>query len=282
MNWLDGFNKVITYMEDHLEEEIDYETLADILGYSVYHFQRLFMMISGVSVAEYIRSRRLSQAAFELLNDNSKVIDVAFKYGYSSPTSFNRAFKAMHGVPPKDIKKGDSLLKAYPPLSFELTMKGASTLDYRIVKTETFTVVGEKLATTMENGICYKALPSFWEEIKKSGKIPQILALMNTPPFGLLGVSDYNPDFSESEFNYLIAVSTDKEPPKEFSRLVIPATTWAAFPHKLEASEKVQNFQHKIVTEWLPTSGYEFTKGPDLEVYNEDGSMETWIPIKKL
>lgn len=100
MNWLEGFNRVVDYIEQHLEEETDYQAMADILGYSTYHFQRLFMMVAGTSAAEYVRCRRLAKAAAELLSGNSKVLDIAMKYQYSSAGSFNRAFKAMHGMAP--------------------------------------------------------------------------------------------------------------------------------------------------------------------------------------
>ena len=118
MNWMDGFNRVVEYREQHWEEEMDYQAMADILGYSPYHFQRLFMMVAGLSLSEYIRSRRLSKAAAELLEPGSKVPDVALKYGYSSPNSFNLAFKDMHGVPPGDGKRTGVTIKAFPPLPF--------------------------------------------------------------------------------------------------------------------------------------------------------------------
>lgn len=278
-NWFDSLNEIVLYIEENLEEEISYDTLGKMMGYSPYHLQRLFLMVAGVSLSEYIRCRRLSKAAQELISQNSKITDLAYKYGYSSPTSFNRAFKAFHGVTPKELKKNSVLIKAYPPLTFELSIKGASSLDYRIVRTEAFKIVGKKLSTTMENGASYKELPAFWQQLQQSGAIPDILALMNCQPFGLLGVSDYNPNLNKSEFDYYIAVATTSPTPDGYEELIVPTTTWAAFPHKVASPEEMQKFQHQIVMDWLPSSGYQFAFGPDLEVYGNDNTLETWIPV---
>ncbi|WP_321385393.1 AraC family transcriptional regulator [uncultured Enterococcus sp.] len=278
-NWFDSLNEIVLFIENNLEEEISYDELGKMMGYSTYHLQRLFLMVAGVSLSEYIRCRRLSKAAQELISHNSKITDLAYNYGYSSPTSFNRAFKAFHGVTPKELKKNSVLIKAYPPLSFELSIKGASSLDYRIVHTEAFKIVGKKLPTTMENGASYKELPAFWQQVQQSGEIPDILALMNTEPLGLLGVSDYNPNLKKSEFDYYIAVATTAPTPDNYEELIIPAATWAAFPHRMASPKEMQKFQHQIVMDWLPSSGYQFAFGPDLEVYGQDNSLETWIPV---
>ncbi|MGL4697001.1 AraC family transcriptional regulator [Enterococcus larvae] len=278
-NWFDSLNEIITYIENNLEEEISYDELSKMMGYSIYHLQRLFLMVAGVSLSEYIRCRRLSKAAQELISQNSKIIDLAYKYGYSSPTSFNRAFKAFHGVTPKELKKDSVVIKAYPPLTFELSIKGASSLDYRVVHTEAFKIVGKKIHTTMENGISYRELPEFWQKIQQNGEIPGILSLMSQQPMGLLGVSDYNPNLDQSEFDYYIAVATTLPTPEGYEELTIPAATWASFPHKLTSPEDMQKFQHQIVMDWLPSSGYQFAFGPDLEVYGKDDTLETWIPV---
>lgn len=276
------FNEIITYIENNLTEEIDYKQLGKIVGYSPYHLQRLFLMITNIPISEYIRNRRLSCSAYDLLNDNNSVTDIAYKYGYSSPTSFNRAFKAFHGVTPRDIKKQETFIKAYPPLSFELSIKGANSINYKIVNTESFRIVGKKLHTTMEGGKSYGELPIFWQKIQQTDDVPKLLSLMNKEPFGLLGVSDYNPSLEENAFDYYIGVSTNCEQIEGYDELVIPETTWATFPHHLGSPEEMQQFQKQIVMEWLPTSGYQFAFGPDLEVYGQDNTVETWIPVSKL
>lgn len=280
-NWFDNLNEVITYIETTLDQEIDYAVLSKMMGYSTYHVQRLFLMVANVSLAEYIRSRRLSQAAHELLTDDITITELAFKYGYSSPTSFNRAFKSFHGITPKDIKKPDTLIKTYAPLVFNFSIEGASTMEYKLIQTKAFKIVGKKIQTTMEGKKSYNDIPVFWGNIQKSGEIPTLLSRMNTPPFGLLGVSDYNPLLEENAFDYYIGVSSSIEASADLETLEIPDTTWAVFPGNLGSPEGLQNFQKKIVVEWLPTSGYQFAIGPDLEVYGNDNTVEFWIPVKK-
>ncbi len=279
MNWLEGFNQVIEYIENHLEDEIDYEEIANIFGYSVYHVQRLFAMVAGVPFSEYIRNRKLSKAAMELQSSECKVIDIALKYGYSSPNSFHRAFKVLHGVAPSDVKKEGITIKAYPPLCFELTVKGAQAMEYRIVRKNTFRIVGVKLHTTLENGECYRNAPLFWSNLVQTGGHNNILALMNQEPYGLLGVSNYSPDFSSGEFDYFIACSTDKQVPEGMEEFIVPESTWAIFSLDSKDAEAIQKLEQRIVMEWLPTSGYEFAKAPDIEAYDENGKTEIWLPI---
>lgn len=280
-NWFDNLNEVIIYIETNLDQEIDYAVLSKIMGYSTYHVQRLFLMVANVSLAEYIRSRRLSQAAHELLTDDITITELAFKYGYSSPTSFNRAFKSFHGITPKDIKKPDALIKTYAPLVFNFSIEGASTMEYKLIQKKAFKIVGKKIHTTMAGEKSYDDIPIFWEQIQKTGEIPALLSRMNTPPFGLLGISDYNPLLEENAFDYYIGVSSSIEPSDDLETLEISDTTWAVFPRDLGSPEALQNFQKKIVVEWLPTSGYQFAIGPDLEVYGNDNTVEIWIPVKK-
>lgn len=281
MNLLDGFNKVIDYIEQNLECEIDYEKVAAVFGYSVYHVQRLFAMVSGTPLAEYVRHRRLSKAAAELQGGNDKVIDVAVKYGYSSPNSFNRAFKAFHGIAPGDVKKGGVSIKAYPPLFFEIAVKGAQAMNYRIEQKKAFRIVGIKMSTTMANGECYQAAPAFWSNLMKDGGQNKIIALLNQEPAGLLGVSNYSPDFSTGEFDYYIACATDKPVPDGMAEFIVPASTWAVFPCQEMGADAIQKLEQRIVMEWLPTSGYQFAKAPDVEIYSEIGMEAMWIPVMK-
>lgn len=282
MNWLDGFNKVIEYIENQLHDEIDYEQIASIFGYSVYHVQRVFAMVAGIPLSEYIRNRRLSVAAMELQDKEHKVIDIALKYGYSSPNSFNRAFKAFHGIAPSDVKKDGVIIKAYPPLHFELTVKGAKTMEYRIMKRKEFRIVGIRLHTTMENGECYQKTPVFWSDLINSGGQDRILDLMNKEPYGLLGVSNYSADFSSGVFDYYIACSSDKPIPEGMTEFTVPEATWAVFSINSINADAVQKLEQDIVMEWLPTSGFEFAKAPDIEVYDEKGNTEIWIPVIKI
>ena len=140
MEWVECLNRTITYMEEHLTEEIDYEALARLACCSSYHYQRMFAYMAGVSLGEYIRRRRMSRAA-EDLQAGEKVLDTALRYGYQSPTAFNRAFQAVHGVPPSAVREPGVSVKSFPPLRFTVMIKGAEEMEYRIEKREAFRVV---------------------------------------------------------------------------------------------------------------------------------------------
>ena len=123
MDWLRGMNNVLKHIEENLTQQIQYESLARIVGCSVYEFSRIFSFMSGMSISEYIRRRRLSQAVFDIQSGKDKIIDIASKYCYESPTTFSRAFKELHGVAPISARKVNVSLKTYPPITFALTIK---------------------------------------------------------------------------------------------------------------------------------------------------------------
>ncbi len=207
---------------------------------------------------------------------------MALRYGYESPTAFTRAFRAVHGIPPSAAQKEGSPLKAYPRISFQITIKGVTEMEYRIVQKEAFRIVGVRDPLIMDVEESFKRVPEFWKEVGMSGKIPQIAALINNEPHGVLGVSTCN---GEGEENfYYIAASTDKPAPEGMHEFTVPACTWAVFTGT-GGSQEIQELQMRIVAEWLPTSGYEWGNAPDIEVYlNEDPAdmrYEVWLPVAK-
>ena len=142
MDWLVRMNNAMEYIEDNLADEISYEKVAQIACCSTYHFQRMFSYITNVPLSEYIRRRRLTLAAFELQTSDIKVIDVAIKYGYESPEAFSRAFKNLHGVMPSSARDMGISLRAYPRMTFSISIKGDIKLDCRIEKRESFDMFG--------------------------------------------------------------------------------------------------------------------------------------------
>ena len=124
MEWIERLNDAVGYIEEHLTDEIDYGQLGRVACCSSYHFQRMFAYMAGIPLSEYIRRRRMSLAAVDLQGNDMKVIDVANKYGYSSPTSFNRAFQSVHGIAPSVVKNGGISVKSFPPVIFKITVKG--------------------------------------------------------------------------------------------------------------------------------------------------------------
>ncbi|CAM2966518.1 AraC family transcriptional regulator [Hathewaya histolytica] len=282
MEWLERLNESIQYIESNLDGKIEYERAAKIACCTAYHFQRMFSYIAGVPLSEYIRNRRLTRAAFDL-QSGDKVIDVSLRYGYESPTAFNRAFQKVHSVSPSVAQKEGTFLKAYPPISFKITIKGVGEMKYSIVKKEQIRIVGIK--TPLEKNIeeNFKTVPNLWQEAAQSGVINQIVSLMEPDSRGILGVSACMDSLERWE--YYIATKTDKEVPKGMNECIIPAGTWAVFPGEGAMPMAIQEIEKRIITEWLPTSGYEYADAPDIELYlNQDpanAKFEVWIPIRK-
>ncbi|SFC24483.1 AraC-type DNA-binding protein [Alkalibacterium subtropicum] len=145
MDWLQRMNGAINYIEDNLTNEIDYAVAAKMACCSVYHFQRMFSFIIDIPLSEYIRRRRLTLAAFEVQNSDVRVIDLALKYGYQSPDAFTRAFYKLHGVTPTMARNMGTQLKAYPRISFHISIKEDKEMSYRIVEKGEYKVVGKSI-----------------------------------------------------------------------------------------------------------------------------------------
>lgn len=281
MEWIENFNRAINYLEEHMTEEIDYDEAAKVAGCSIYHFQRMFAYMANSTLTEYVRRRRMSLAAVELQNSDIKIIDLALKYGYNSPTAFNRAFQSIHGVAPSAVREQGVTLRAYPPISFKMIIKGAEEMNYRIEKKEAFRIVGigAKLYKEIEKN--FEVVPQMWGKAVAEGILPKLAAMMDAEPKGILGVSAYH---ETEDSKYYIAVATTQPAGEEFEEYIVPSFTWAVFPGT-GSSQEMQEFEKRIVTEWLPTSGYEYDNGPDVEVYlNPDpanATYEVWIPVKQ-
>lgn len=285
MDWMNKMNEAVAYIERGLDGEIDLAEAGRIAGCSAYHFQRVFGYMANTTLAEYIRRRRLSRAAVELQGSDAKVIDVAMKYGYDSPTAFSRAFAALHGMSPSEARSAAGSFTSYPPLSFQITIQGVHAMNYRIEQLESFKIVGAKLATTTENDRGYAEIPEFWARTAQSGAIPKLCTLMDRQPMGVLGVSQG--DWNKTAFDYYIGVATNQPTPPEFEELVVPAATWAIFESVGPMPGAIQELQKRIVTEWLPSSGYGYAEAPDIEVYGEgdqsaaDYRCQVWLPVVK-
>ena len=280
MEWIDRLNDTINYIEEHLTDEIDYEQLGRIACCSSYHFQRMFAYMAGIPLSEYIRRRRMSLAAVDLQGRDMKILDVAGKYGYSSPTSFNRAFQSVHGVAPSAVKNEGISVKSFPPITFKITIKGAEEMNYRIETKEAFRIVGVSVPLYKEIEKNFAIIPPKWQEISQNGTLQRLIGMMDPPPMGVLGVSTCN---DTEQWRYYIAVSTSQAQ-GDLEEYTVPAATWAIFPGQ-GTNQSIQELEQRIVTEWLPTSGYEYGNAPDVEVYlnpdPQNAQYEVWIPVVK-
>lgn len=280
MEWVERWNEAIRYIEAHLTEEIDYAQLGRIACCSVYHFQRMFAYLAGVPLAEYIRRRRMSLAAADLQSTGIRVIDAAAKYGYDSPTAFNRAFQAVHGMPPSAVRGGGVPVRSFPAIRFQVTVKGAEEMNYRIETKEAFRIVGVSVPLHREIEQNFAVIPQKWQQIAEDGTLQRLAGMMDTPPMGVLGVSTCN---DAEPWRYYIAVSS-RQPTGDLEEYTVPAATWAVFAGE-GTNASIQELERRIVTEWLPTSGYEYGSAPDVEVYltpdPEHAKYEVWIPVVK-
>lgn len=283
MTMLEGLNRAIHYIEEHLDQEIDYGEIARAACTSQSHFQRMFGFVADMPLSEYIRRRRLTLAAFALQSGHDRILDIALKYGYQSADAFARAFQNLHGIPPSKARESGVTLKAYPRILFTLSIKGVAAMNYRVEEKEGFWVVGIKESVTTVEGENFKRIPQMWGELSRE-TFKAILGLSDREPRGILGVCA---DMEGDRFDYWIAAPTTKPCPQGLHALEIPPCTWAVFEATGPLPGAIQELFTRIYTEWLPTSGYEHAPAPEIEWYSEGDAASpayksaVWIPILK-
>jgi AraC family transcriptional regulator len=271
-------NHALDYIENHLEEEIDYKKLAQIAQCSEYHFPRMFSSIAGISLSEYIRRRRLTYAAFDIQKSDIRILDVAMKYGYESADSFARAFQKIHGITPSRARKDGVQLKAFPRITLQFSIKGDSEMDYRVVKLDFDIKIigkGKKVKTSK----AFQTILTLWSGSRKDGFMQQLIDLSWEEPKctleSLLGVCGTEAAIQDETFTYFMGVRYDGEAPSEMETIHITHKTWAVFPGIVNAWER-------LYTEWVPTSGYELANIPCIECYyppKHKPRNELWVPV---
>lgn len=278
MDWMKRLNRSIEYIEQHLTEELDYEKIAEIAGCPSYYFQQMFLYMTDMTLREYLRRRRLSLAAVELQKEGGKVIDVAMKYGYESPTAFTRAFKNLHGVAPSAIRTENALFQAYPPIRFTVAVTGGRPLRFRVEEKEAFRIVGITCPLHRELTRNFEEIPAVWDRALADGTLERLGAMMEGEPHGLLGISVHHTE----DWKYFIAVRSGQMA-QGFAEYEIPACTWAVFEGR-GTNRTLQELEKRVITEWLPNSGYVYANTPDIEVYikadPQDAVYEYWLPIQ--
>lgn len=285
---LETLNTILTYLEDHLLEDLDVEGLAKEMGISSYHLKRTFSFLAGMSLADYIKGRRLALANAALIAGES-VTTVAFTYGYHSVEGFSRAFKEFSGFLPSEVMK-NKWQKNFPPLIFSLQVKGGRKMQFKLEDKAAFNLVGVKKRVPLqfvgENSEIIALAKSITPEQKE-----QMKALANLYPKQVLNAS-YN--FSEGrleekgELTHFIGVATDQSVTKENLEVKeVPAHTWGIFPSIGPFPQALQETWGKIYSEWLPTSGYELVAAPEISFTkfspdNQTAYSEIWIAVKKM
>lgn len=275
---------MVDYIEEHLldDEKLSPEEIAKRVLMPSAQFYRLFPFITGVSVREYVRRRRLTLAAQELLSTDVKIIDAAFKYGYESPDSFGRAFLSQHGIPPSGVRKPGVRISAFPRLRFEIKIKGDASMKIEMKKKGAFTVVGRKLQVTGSENAA-DVVPAFWDKTEKW--YADLIGMIGAGT-ELMGVcADLKKDGS---FDYYIAIEqTDSVSAEGYETLEVPASEWACFQSIGPMPRAIQDVWKYVMTEWLPSSGFRHSGTPDLEIYSEGDNSAAdyiswvWIPVIK-
>ncbi|WP_328802984.1 AraC family transcriptional regulator [Saccharibacillus alkalitolerans] len=278
---MDRMNAALDYIEERLTEEISYAEAARAACCPAQHFQRMFAFVTDIPLAEYIRRRRLTLAAFELQNTPIKVVDVALKYGYESPEAFARAFQQLHGVTPTAARGTGSPLKAYPRLTFQFTLKGAAEMNYRLERAEAFRIAGEVLAVNTERA--FEEVPVRWAKAAEEGLFGKLWEIRreDAPLRGILGVLAAGEWGRSETFDYYFAIASDAPLPGGMAELRLPAALWAVFDVP-GVPEGFRETWKRMYAEWLPSSPYELADLPAVECYlpPEENRNELWIPVE--
>lgn len=287
MGWVESIQKAIHFIEEHLLADLNMEQIAKEANSSIFHFQRTFSILTDMSIADYIRRRRLTLAAQELINTDNKIIDLSYKYGYDTPEAFAKAFRKQHGVTPSEARKKLGKLQSYNRLVIQVSLKGAEPMKYKIVEKESFQVVGVKRTYSCVNGENTQKIPGFWDEVNADGTDDLLFSLNNGEIKGVLGVCVADGAFKENSIiDYWIATDHVGDVPENLLAMEIPASKWVVFEVHGPMPHAMQNTWKQIFSEWFPSNSYVQAGTPELEVYsNEDPSSpdlysEIWIPIK--
>ena len=288
MDWITGISKAIDYIEEHITEPTDYARAAKEACSSPFNFQRVFALLCGYTLGDYVRMRRLTLAGEELLSTDAKVIDVALKYGYDSPESFSRAFTRFHGVSPSAVRKG-AAIRSFSRICVKLILTGGSIMEYRIEKKQAAKVICRRREFTKPgDDYTNREIPEFWNECGRNGSIQKLCGyIKDSAQFkGLLGVC-FSTEMTDSGFPYGIGAEYDGESdPQDFEIVEIPAYTYAVFTVRGRMPDAFRETYRKICTEFFPQSGYEYGNGVEIEVYpsadvqNPDYTCEIWIAVK--
>jgi AraC family transcriptional regulator len=281
MEWVERMNNAIHYIEERLEGQIDYQAAARIACCSVHHFLRMFSFMAEVPLSEYIRRRRLTLAAFDLQSSDIKVIEVAHKYGYDSPEAFARAFAQLHGATPTSARHAGTKLKAYSRISFQISIKGAAEMNYRIEDLAGFAIVGAQ--ESVDHHHVFEKVPALWEKAASEGLFERLWEIRAeaSPLIGILGVCA-DGDFGRSEsFYYMLSIVSNEAPTEGMTRREFPAATWAVFEAE-GGPEGIAELWKRLYTDWLPVSGYELAYLPAIERYlpPEENRNELWVAVE--
>jgi len=282
-------NRIIDLIEGNLTEEINLASLTGDLGTTEYHVRRMFSSLAGMPLSEYIRRRRMTVAAADVLADRD-LLGTAVRYGYSSTEAFNRSFRAVHGITPGEARRNGGPLRTQPRLRFRLTIEGNTTMDTRIADQPAFRLIGHAARVPL---IHHGPNPHIEAHIAALPGVehPRLKALSNTEPAGLLQVSaDVDPDYSEgSELTYLhgFAVSEGTPVPPDRDVIDVPPGAWAVFRTTGPYPAALQSTWAATAADWFPSNPWRLRPGPsvvailDRSADLSTATSELWLPVER-
>lgn len=302
MEWITGLQKAIDYIEDNLTETIDYKIVAEQSFSSSYHFQRIFSILCGFTVGEYIRNRRLTLAGTELAMSEAKVIDVALKYGYESPDSFARAFQKFHGILPSQARNDGSCLRSFSRLVLKFSLEGGTTMRYRVETKPELKLTGYRRRF---EGTPYDALRCKQEEdffistrahqwmLKgmSNDKLSDYCILTNMDDDGYdFYIAAATDDYERSNMYNSDVTGIDFMDKFRFEEIILPERTYAVFETEKQKMPIPEYFdiRRQIAAAWFSNEEYQMLNAPELAVYHwgivggyADRTIEIWIPVEK-
>ena len=284
-----ALNQIVDHIEEHLDDEIDIAAVATSLGTTEYHLRRMFSSLAGMPLSEYVRRRRMSVAAAELLGDGD-LLDIAVRYRYGSTEAFARAFRAVHGVSPADVRRDGGPLRMQQQLRFRLTVEGNTTMDTRIAERPAFRLIGHSARVPLIHEGVNPHIQAHIASLPAAEHV-RLKGLSNTEPAGLLQVSaDVDPDYAEgSDLTYLHGVAIDEaaEVPGDLDIIDVPAGTWAVFRTSGDYPDALQSMWAATATDWFPSNPWRLRPGPSIVVVLDrtddfsTAACELWLPIER-
>jgi AraC family transcriptional regulator len=284
-----SLNRLVELIEGDLAEEVDLVRLATSLGTTEYHLRRMFSSLAGMPLSEYVRRRRMSVAAADILGDED-LLGIAVRFGYGSTEAFGRAFRAVHGASPSDVRRDGGPLRTQPQLRFRLTVEGNSPMDTRIANQPAFRLVGHSARVPLIHEGVNPHIQAHIASLPLD-EHARLKELSDAEPAGLLQVSaDVDPDYAEgSELTYLhgVAISDEAEPPGDLDVIEVPAGEWAVFRTAGRFPEALQATWAATATDWFPSNPWRLRPGPSIVTIvdrTEDFSSATtelWLPVER-
>jgi AraC family transcriptional regulator len=288
-----GLNAALDELERRLAdrpgEDPDVAALARVAATSEYHVRRMFSALAGMPLGEYVRRRRATLAAAAVVAGREPLLDVAVRFGYGSTEAFGRAFRAVHGVLPGEARRTGATLSGQQRLSFRVVVEGSSVMEYRVVQSGRFRLVGARARVPLVHQGLNPSIVDFLRGLPAEVR-ERVGSLSDGEPAGPLNVSDgLGSDRAEgTELDYWFAAARHGEHAaveEGLDSLDVPEGSWAVFSVTGPFPAVVQELWRDVFTQWFPSNPWRSRPGPEMlrNELSDDGATtraELWIPVE--